>query len=146
MPLVTLTVRQDAPAAIRAGVLDAVHAALVASSVPATDVFQRVLALAPADFRFDPRYPDLDSDRPPTFVLVEVRWSVGRSVQVKRALLRRLMASVAVGGGGGRAPGGVGGDKRAGGGGGGRRPPAARLSVPEIITPPWAAGAGGRRP
>lgn len=95
MPLVTLTVRQDTPATTRAGVLDAVHGALVASGVPATDVFQRVLALAPADFRFDPRYPDLDSDRPPTFVLVEVRWSVGRSVQVKRALLRRLMASVA---------------------------------------------------
>lgn len=95
MPLVTLTVRQDTPATTRAGMLDAVHDALVASGVPANDVFQRVLPLAESDFRFDPRYPDLDSDRTPQFVLVEILWSVGRSVKVKRALLQRLMGSAA---------------------------------------------------
>lgn len=94
MPLVTLSVRQDTPATTRDAVLGAVHDALVASGVPANDVFQRVLALAPTDFRFDPRYPDLDADRTPAFVLIEILWSVGRSVKVRRALLQRLMASV----------------------------------------------------
>jgi len=94
MPLVTLTVRQPKSAAFKAGVLDAVHAALVSSGVPATDKFQRVIELEDEDFRFDPSYPDLESERTQNFVLVEVLWSVGRSVKVKKKLLAELMASL----------------------------------------------------
>jgi phenylpyruvate tautomerase PptA (4-oxalocrotonate tautomerase family) len=93
MPLVTLTLRQSTPPAIKAGLLDAVHDALVGSGVPVDDLFQRVIALDEADFRFDPRYPDIASDRTDRFALVEILWSFGRSVKVKRALLQRLMAS-----------------------------------------------------
>jgi phenylpyruvate tautomerase PptA (4-oxalocrotonate tautomerase family) len=92
MPLVTLTVRKPKSATFKTGVLEAVHAALVTSGVPATDKFQRVLELSAEDFRFDPGYPDLKSERTDDFVLIEILWSVGRSVKVKKKLLEDLMA------------------------------------------------------
>ncbi len=95
MPLVTLTVRKPKSAAFKSSVLDAVHAALVSSGVPATDLFQRVLELDAADFRFDPAYPDLQSPRNDDFALIEILWSVGRSVKVKKKLLAELMANLA---------------------------------------------------
>ena len=94
MPLVTLTVRKPKSAAFKGGVLDAVHAALVSSGVPATDKFQRVIELDAEDFRFDPSYPDLKSERTHNFVLIEILWSVGRSVKIKRKLLEELMGSL----------------------------------------------------
>jgi len=95
MPLVTLTVRKPRTAEFKAGVLDAVHAALVSSGVPATDRFQRVLELDADSFRFDPSYPDLQGKRDDNFILIEVLWSVGRSVKVKKQLLAELVASLA---------------------------------------------------
>jgi len=95
MPVVTLTIRKPKPDTFKATVLDAVHAALVSSGVPPTDRFQRVIELEAKDFRFDPRYPDLKSDRNDDFVLIEILWSVGRSVKVKRKLLGELMNSLA---------------------------------------------------
>ena len=92
MPLVTLTVRKPKSKEFKSGVLEAVHAALVASGVPATDKFHRVLELAEEDFRFDIRYPDLQSDRTEDFVLIEILWSVGRSVKIKKKLVEDLMS------------------------------------------------------
>lgn len=94
MPLVTLTVRKPKSSEFKTTVLDAVHAALVSSGVPATDKFQRVLELEADDFRFDASYPDLQTARNDDFVLIEILWSVGRSVKVKRKLLDELMASL----------------------------------------------------
>jgi phenylpyruvate tautomerase PptA (4-oxalocrotonate tautomerase family) len=91
MPLITLTVRKPKTSAFKTKVLDAVHTCLVASGVPAADQFQRVLELDADDFRFDARYPDLQSDRDQDFVLIEILWSVGRSVKVKKKLLNELM-------------------------------------------------------
>lgn len=95
MPLVTVTVRKPKPDTFKSGVLDAVHAALVASGVPETDRFQRVIELDAADFRYDPSYPDVGSPRGEDFVLVEILWSVGRSVKVKKRLLADLMERLA---------------------------------------------------
>ena len=95
MPLVTVTVRKPKPPAFMRAVLDAVHASLVSAGVPETDRFQRVIELAAEDFVFDPRYPDLASDRGSDFVLVEILFSVGRSVKVKRKLLDHLVAALA---------------------------------------------------
>ena len=92
MPLVTLTVRKPKSHEFKSGVLEAVHAALVASGIPATDKFHRVLELAEEDFRFDIRYPDLQSDRTEDFVLIEILWSVGRSVKIKKKLLEDLIS------------------------------------------------------
>ena len=94
MPLVTLTVRKPQSAEFKNVVLDAVHAALVSSGVPAADRFQRVLELDEADFRFDPAYPDLARQRTADFVLIEILWSVGRSVKVRKKLLGELMATL----------------------------------------------------
>ncbi len=94
MPLITLTVRKPKTREFKHGVLDAVHAALVSSGVPATDKFQRVIELDADDFRFDPAYPDLTSSRNDDFVLIEILWSVGRSVKVKKKLLDELMAGM----------------------------------------------------
>ena len=91
MPLVTLTVRKPKSAEFKARVLDAVHASLVSTGVPDTDKFQRVLELDADDFRFDPSYPDVAGTRTDDFVLIEILWSVGRSVKVKKKLLAELM-------------------------------------------------------
>ncbi len=94
MPLVTLTVRRPKPESFKSGVLDAVHSALVASGVPAADKFQRVIELSSEDFRFDPSYPDLKSARNDDFALIEILWSAGRSVKIKKKFLEDLMARI----------------------------------------------------
>ena len=94
MPLVTLTVRKPKSSAFKTTVLDAVHSALVSSGVPAADKFQRVLELDAEDFRFDPNYPGGEARRNDDFVLIEILWSVGRSVKVKKKMLEDLMASL----------------------------------------------------
>lgn len=91
MPFVTLTVRKPKSAEFKDKVFAAVHAALVATGVPDTDRFQRVLELDAADFRYDSHYPDVQTARTDDFVLIEILWSVGRSVKVKKKLLAELM-------------------------------------------------------
>ena len=94
MPLVTLTVRKPKSSTFKTTLLNAVHAALVSSGVPATDRFQRVIELEAEDFRFDPSYPDVKTERNEDFALIEILWSVGRSVKVKKKLLEELMATL----------------------------------------------------
>jgi hypothetical protein len=91
MPFVTLTVRKPKSTAFKDKVCAAVHAALGATGVPDTGRFQRVLELDAADFRFDTHYPDVRTTRTDDFVLIEIVWSVGRSVKVKKKLLGELM-------------------------------------------------------
>ena len=95
MPLVTVTVRKPRPPAFKRAVLQGVHAARVAAGVPEADRFQRVIERDAEDFIVDPRYPDLSRDRGAGFVLVEILFSVGRSVKVKRKLLADLVANLA---------------------------------------------------
>jgi phenylpyruvate tautomerase PptA (4-oxalocrotonate tautomerase family) len=99
VPLVTVTIREGKSTQFKSAVLDAVHGALVASGVPEKDRFQRVLELAPEDFRFDRDYPDLTDARTDDFVLIEILLSVGRSVKVKKKMLADMLAGLA------RAPG-----------------------------------------
>lgn len=94
MPLVTLTLRPGKPKEFKLAILGAVHGALVASGVPEKDRFQRVLELGADEFRFDGEYPDLTIPRTDDFVLIEILWSVGRSVKVKRKLLADLVAAL----------------------------------------------------
>ena len=94
MPLVTLTVQKPKSAEFKTSVLNAVHDALVSVGVPQTDRFQRVMELNGEDFRFDANYPDVALPRGANFVLIEILWSVGRSVKVKRNLLVALMTGL----------------------------------------------------
>ena len=92
MPLVSVTLyRKSRPAGFKPAMLDAIHAALVASGVPAADRFQRVFELEADDLRVDPMFPDAAVARGDDLLLIEILWSVGRSVRVKRALLADLM-------------------------------------------------------
>lgn len=95
MPLVTLTLLEPQTPAFKTAVLDAIHDALVQSGVPQADRFQRVITLAPEDARIDPTFPDLARPRASGSLLIEILWSVGRSVRVKRALLADLMVRLA---------------------------------------------------
>lgn len=95
MPLVTVTVLKPKPTHFTSAVLDCVHDSLVKVGVPAADKFQRVLELEPEAFRFDAQYPDVEGSRDRDFVLIEVLWSVGRSVKVKRQFLAALMQGLA---------------------------------------------------
>ena len=95
MPIVTLTLQQPKTAAFKTLVLDSIHEALVSAGVPVTDRFQRVLELAAEDIRFDSTYPDLSTPRDENFMIIEIVWSVGRSVKIKRALLADLMTRLA---------------------------------------------------
>ena len=95
MPLITLTIRKVKSSAFKSAVLAAVHQALVASGVPETDRFHRVLELDADDFRFDATYPDLATPRTDDFVLIEILLSVGRSVKIKKKILADLVAQAA---------------------------------------------------
>ena len=91
MPLVTLTMQRPKSAAFKVKVLDSIHEALIGAGVPVTDRFQRVIELAAEDVRFDSSYPDLSKARDENFMIIEILWSVGRSVKIKRALLADLI-------------------------------------------------------
>jgi len=95
MPLITVSVVGKRDASYKRALLDSIQQALVASGVPATDRFQRVLELDRDSFVFDPRYPDLETARDDDFVLVEVLWSVGRSVKIKRKVALDIATGVA---------------------------------------------------
>ena len=95
MPLVTVTLSKPRPRAFKAAVLDGVHRSLVANGVPEADRFQRVLEVGDDDFRYDTRYPDVATARGPDFVLIEILWSVGRSVKVKRKVVGDIVAALA---------------------------------------------------
>ena len=47
------------------------------------------------DFRYDARFPDLERDRSDDFVLVEILLGAGRSVRVKKLILKDMMARLA---------------------------------------------------
>jgi phenylpyruvate tautomerase PptA (4-oxalocrotonate tautomerase family) len=93
MPWVTLTVNERMAEDQRRALLDAVHASLVSVGVPQADRFQRVMALPGHAFIFDSHYPGTDTQAPgrdERFAVVEVLWSVGRSVKIKRQFLQHL--------------------------------------------------------
>jgi phenylpyruvate tautomerase PptA (4-oxalocrotonate tautomerase family) len=94
MPLVTVTVQKPKTLEFTSAVLAAVHQGLIDAGVPATDRFQRVIQLSDDDFRYDGRYPDLAAARADDFVLIEILWSVGRSVKVKRKLLAQVVLQI----------------------------------------------------
>ncbi|MBL8309813.1 MAG: tautomerase family protein [Burkholderiales bacterium] len=91
MPLVTLTTCKPLPRETKSAALDAIHAALVNVGVPPADRYQRVIELTAENVRIDGTYPDVAGARGDDFLLVEILWSVGRSVKVKRTLLGDLM-------------------------------------------------------
>ena len=91
MPIVTITTRGKKPSAFKDALFDAVQEALLQAGVPKANKFHRFLELAPEDFRFDSQYPDARQPRNDNFVLIEILWSAGRSVLVKKKVLQTLV-------------------------------------------------------
>jgi Tautomerase enzyme len=92
MPVVTFTLLKGQPAALKTKLGHAVHLALENAGVPNTDRFQRFLELDKENFNYDLHYPDLAEPRTDRFVLIEILFSVGRSVKIKQKILYDMHA------------------------------------------------------
>ena len=68
----------------------AVHQALCNAGVDPRDRFHRVVELDDASFQYDERFPDVQTRRTDDFCLVEVLLGAGRSVKVKKAILKDI--------------------------------------------------------
>lgn len=90
MPIVTLTVRKPKSPEFKTTVLEAVHAALVSIGAHDNDRFHRVIELDEADFRYDAKFPDVRTQRTADFVLVEILLGVGRSVRLKKQVVKEV--------------------------------------------------------
>jgi phenylpyruvate tautomerase PptA (4-oxalocrotonate tautomerase family) len=90
MPLVTITHAQGTSTADRRIAGDVVNEALTQVGVPPTDRFQRYLDLAPDRLVVDPTYPNLTEPRSNRFVLIEILWSVGRNVKLKKQVAHHI--------------------------------------------------------
>jgi phenylpyruvate tautomerase PptA (4-oxalocrotonate tautomerase family) len=94
MPLVTITLHKGRTAQEKRVIADAIHDALVQSGIPQQDRFQRFIELNADDFIYDLTYPSLSEARSEKFVIVEILLSVGRSVKVKKELLKQLISNI----------------------------------------------------
>jgi 4-oxalocrotonate tautomerase len=94
MPLVRISLLRGKSAEYRRKVRDAVHQALVETiSVPAKDRFQLITRHDPEDFIYDTDY--LGMQRSGNIVIIQITLSTGRSVELKRALYRRIAEGLA---------------------------------------------------
>ncbi len=94
MPLVTITLHKGRTAQEKRAIADAIHDALVRSGVPEHDRFQRFIELNADDFIYDLTYPSLSEPRSEKFIIVEILLSVGRSVKIKKELLKHLISNL----------------------------------------------------
>lgn len=94
MPLITVTSLKGRSAEEKQKIGNAIHAAIVEAGVPEFDRFQRFLDMEPEDFLYDKSYPNLKQNRSENFVIMEILFSVGRSVKVKRQVLKSLIAGL----------------------------------------------------
>lgn len=53
-----------------------------------------MLELDSDDFRFDPAFPDVKTERTGDFILVEILLGIGRSVKVKKQILGDIVESL----------------------------------------------------
>lgn len=93
MPLVRISLKADRRADERRAVADAVHLALVESiGVPMADRFQ-VISTRGDDLIYDPNY--LGIARGDGIALIQISLSLGRTVDRKKALFRRIAERLA---------------------------------------------------
>lgn len=89
MPLVRISLRAGRPESHKKQVAEAIHRALVETiSIPAEDRFQLVTEHTEPDFIYDRQY--LNVSRTNALVMVQITISTGRSLEVKKALFKRI--------------------------------------------------------
>ena len=91
MPLITITSLKGRSAEQKQQIGEAVHSSIVTAGVPPGDRFQRFFDMEPENFIYDRFYPDLIDGRSEKFIIIEILFSVGRSVKVKRKILQVLI-------------------------------------------------------
>jgi hypothetical protein len=94
MPLVRISLSRGKTLEYRRAVADSIHRALVdAIKIPGKDRFQIITEHESNDLIYDPTY--LDIPRSDDVLLVQITLSVGRSVEVKKALYARMVELLA---------------------------------------------------
>ena len=89
MPLVRISLQSGKPDSQKRKIADAAHRALVETiSIPAQDRFQIITEHSATDFIFDPHY--LNIERSQDLVIVQVTMSAGRTLELRKALFRRM--------------------------------------------------------
>lgn len=90
MPLVRISLREGKSTQARQVISDAVHQAMVDSiHVPINDRFQIIAQYAPECLITDPTY--LGIDRSSDVIVIQITLNVGRSLELKRALYKRIV-------------------------------------------------------
>jgi 4-oxalocrotonate tautomerase len=94
MPLVRISLREGTPAANRAAISEAVHQAMLETiNVPPDDRFQVITEHSAGGLIYDKKY--LGIDRSDGFVLIQITLNSGRTVEMKRALYKRIAERLA---------------------------------------------------
>src|ERR1700687_5089109 len=94
MPLVRISLRAGTSEAHRAAISEGVHQAMVeAINVPADDRFQVITEHPPGGLVYDPGY--LGIARGDGFVVIQITLNQGRTVEMKRALYKRIAERLA---------------------------------------------------
>lgn len=94
MPLVRISLVRGKPESYRRKVGDAIHRALVeAVNVPPLDRFQIITEHEPGDIVYDSNY--LGIARTSDILIVQITLSVGRTLEQKRALYRKITSNLA---------------------------------------------------
>ena len=91
MPIITITSLKGRTPEQKQQIGEAVHTSIVAAGVPPADRFQRFFDMEPENLLYDKFYPNLKDGRSTNFVMIEILFSVGRSVKVKRQILESLI-------------------------------------------------------
>ena len=89
MPLVRISLVEGKSAAQKQKIAGAIHRALVETiAIPAQDRFQIITEHAKPDFIYDPQY--LNISRTDNLVIIQITMSAGRTLEVRKALYRRI--------------------------------------------------------
>jgi phenylpyruvate tautomerase PptA (4-oxalocrotonate tautomerase family) len=91
MPLFTVTMRAGRTVREKDAISAAIHDASVSVGYPEDDHFQRFISLEQADFRLNPRYPDLQKPRSENVLMIEAVLSSGTAEDRKRSLLSKIV-------------------------------------------------------
>jgi phenylpyruvate tautomerase PptA (4-oxalocrotonate tautomerase family) len=94
MPLITVTSLKGRTKEEKRKIGDAIQKALAEAGTPTADRFQRFFDMNEEDLIFDRSYPDMPEERSDKFIIIEILFSVGRSVKIKRKVLTTLIAGL----------------------------------------------------
>ncbi len=94
MPLVRIALMEGKPDAYKKAISDGVHRAMVETiNIPEADRFQVITEHKPGSLVYDPAY--LGIQRTDNIVILQITISTGRSVEVRKALYRRIVERLA---------------------------------------------------